>query len=239
MARTTKKPRKRTSGSSIAATWMKVARQRGMTDQPPAAKKAGAALWALLEDPLPSVRHAAGFALAAIRDPALVQAFILNLEGASSGRAARAALTLGEAGFTNAAPYFLATFTKNDRKASAAFARALGLLAERSAAPALIKALDADFVPIEAAVALGQLNEPRAVPALTRALSHRKDPVRAAAAYALGCLPAASARDAQALRARLSRLSTDPSRRVRLCAAVARFEHGDPDGLAAIRAALH
>ena len=89
---------------------MEIAQSRGMTAQPPAARKAGAGLWKLLEDPLPSVRHAAGFALASVRDPALVQAFILDLEGASSARAARAALILGEAGFQNAAPYFLATF---------------------------------------------------------------------------------------------------------------------------------
>ena len=36
----------------------------------------------------------------------------------------------------------------------------------------------------------------------------------------------------------LSGLSADASQRVRLCAAVARFERGDPNGLAAIRGAL-
>lgn len=229
-----KRPAK-SSGSSIAAKWMKVAKARGMTAQPPAARKSGAALWALLEDPLPSVRQAAGFALASLRDPAIVQAFILELKGATSARAARAALILGEAGFQNAAPYFLAAFSRDDARASAAFARALGLLADKSAAPTLIAALDDDFVPTEAAVALGQINDVAAVPALVRALSHRKDAVRAAAAYSLACLEGSE----PAVRSRLLELKDDPSRRVRLCAAVALFERGDEAGLEAIRSALH
>lgn len=228
----------KSTGRGIAATWMKVAKSRGMTAQPPAARKSGEALWALLEDPLPSVRHAAGFALASIRDPSLVQAFILALEGASASRAARAALTLGEAGFTNAAPYFLATFTRDDPKASAAFARALGLLAEKAAAPALIAALEDDFVPAEAAVALGQLDEPSAVPALTKALGHKKDSVRAAAAYSLACLGGSTPAQDAAVLERLRGLASDRSPRVRLCAAVALFERGDAKGLEAIRAAL-
>jgi len=209
-----------------------------MTVQPPAARKSGAALWDLLEDPLPSVRNAAGFALASLRDPALVQAFILELRGATSARAARAALTLGEAGFQNAAPYFTAAFTREDRKASAAFATALGMLAEKAAAPLLIEALDDDFVPTEAAVALGQINEASALPALLRALSHKKDTVRAAAAYSLACLDPAAEEDERTARQELTKLGADKSRRVRICAAVARFERGDPEGLSAIRAAL-
>jgi HEAT repeat protein len=235
---TKKKKAAKSSGSTIAAKWMKVAKDRGMTAQPPAARKSGAALWAMLEDPLPSVRQAAGFALASLRDPAIVQAFILELKGATSARAARAALTLGEAGFQNAAPYFIAAFTRDDAKASAAFARALGLLAEKSAAPMLIQALDDDFVPTEAAVALGQLNDVSAVPVLLRALSHKKDSVRAAAAYSLACLEGTSEEVERDVLATLKRLERDPSRRVRLCAAVALFERGDGTGLDAIRAAL-
>jgi len=239
MAATKKtKKTKAGSGSTIARIWMDVARQRGMTAQPPAARKSGAALWDLLEDPLPSVRQAAGFALASLRDPALVQAFILHLEGATSARAAQAALTLGEAGFQNAAPYFVAAFSRKEAKASAAFARALGLLAEKSAAPLLMEALDDGFVPTEAAVALGQINDPRAVSSLVRALSHKQDSVRAAAAYSLGCLGTASDDDEKHVQRELARLSKDSSRRVRICAAVARFERGDAEGLPAIRAAL-
>lgn len=233
-----KPPKKKSSGTHIADTWMKVAKTRGMTAQPPAAKRSGEALWRLLEDELPSVRQAAGFALASIRDPSLVQAFILALKGANAARAARAALTLGEAGFTNAAPYFLSTFDRADPKASAAFARALGLLADRAAAPALIEALDDDFVPVEAAVALGQINDVSAVPALLRALAHRRDTVRAAAAYSLACLGSSSSEQEREVRAALLVLSDDTSQRVRLCAAVARLERGDAEGLDAIRAAL-
>ena len=238
MASRKRAKRAKRSGSSIADKWMAVAKERGMTAQPPAARKSGAALWALLEDPLVPVRQAAGFALASLRDPAIVQAFILELRGASSAKAARAALTLGAAGFQNAAPYFTAAFSREDRKASAAFAQALGLLAEKSAAPLLIQALDDDFVPTEAAVALGQLNDVTAVPALVRALSHKKDTVRAAAAYSLACLEPTSDEEDQSVRERLRELSSDGSRRVRLCAAVARLERGDDQGLEAIRAAL-
>jgi hypothetical protein len=226
------------TGTAIAAKWMEVAKQRGMTAQPPAARKSGALLWKLLEDDMPSVRHAAGFALASIRDPSIVQAFILELQGASSSKAAKAALTLGQAGFVNAAPYFAATFTRDDRKASAAFALALGMLADKSAAPLLIEALEHDFVPTEAAVALGQLDDVRAVPALTQALGHKKDSVRAAAAYALACLGASSNEEHQRVQERLTALERDTSARVRLCAAVARFERGDDKGLDAVRAAL-
>jgi hypothetical protein len=113
------------------------------------------------------------------------------------------------------------------------------MLAEKSAAPLLIEALEDDFVPTEAAVALGQLNEPEAVPALIRALSHKNESVRAAAAYSLACLPAPSEEQEHALWQRLTELSSDRSRRVRICAAVARYEHGDPEGLAAVHAALH
>src|SRR3954470_17250445 len=115
-----KKKRVKKSGSSIADKWMAVAKERGMTAQPPAARKSGVALWKLLEDPLVPVRQAASFALASLRDPAIVQAFILELKGASSARAAKAATILAEAGFQNAAPYFTAAFTREDRKASAA-----------------------------------------------------------------------------------------------------------------------
>src|SRR5258707_1252392 len=83
-------------------------RQRRMTNQPAAATKAGRLLWSLLEDPLAPVRTSAAFALAQVRDPSLVQAFILALEGASSQKMAKAAVTLGEAGYVNAVPYFAA-----------------------------------------------------------------------------------------------------------------------------------
>jgi HEAT repeat protein len=240
MAKKKKTPAKskKPSGTAIAAKWMEVAKERGMTAQAPAARKSGALLWKLLEDDMPSVRHAAGFALASIRDPSIVQAFILELNGASSSKAAKAALTLGQAGFVNAAPYFASTFTRDDAKASAAFALALGMLADRSAAPLLIDALENDFVPAEAAVALGQLDDVSAVPALTKALGHKKDSVRAAAAYSLACLGAASEEEHARVQQGLAALERDPSPRVRLCAAVARFERGDDKGLDAVRAAL-
>src|SRR4051812_7863640 len=225
---------------SLSERWMQIAKARGMTAQPAAAKKAGRLLWSLLEDPLAPVRTSAAFALAQVRDPSLVQAFILALEGASPARMAKAALTLGEAGFVNAAPYFAAGLSREvkDKKLSAALARGLGMLADPSAAPLLISALEDDFVPTEAAEALGRLGDVRAAPALVRALRHKKEAVRAAAAYSLGCLGTLSEEDEAQLRAKLERLSADTSPKVQLCAAVARFERGDPKGQAAIRAAL-
>ncbi len=235
MARAKKTQAKR---PSVADTWMEIARQRGMTAQPAAATKSGKELWKLLEDPLAPVRQAAGFALASVRDPSIVQAFILALKGADSRRMARSAVTLGAAGFVNAAPYLAAGFSRHDKKLSAAIARALGLLADRSAAPLLMQALDDDFVPTEAAEALGQLGDVRAAPALVRALSHKNDSVRAAAAYALGSLGELAPEDETVSQQRLAALGGDKSRRVRICAAVARYERGDAEGLTAIRAAL-
>jgi HEAT repeat protein len=230
----TKAPR----GNPLVADWLAVAQRRGMTVTAPASPKTGQAIWKLLEDEHPSVRQAAGFALTAVRDAALVQAFIHALKGVTPKRVARAALALGEAGFSNAGPYFVAAFERKDKDYSAAMARALGLLAEGDALEPLSRALDNDFVPVEAAEALGRLNDPKAVPPLLRALKHKKDGVRSVAAYALGCLGGLSGEQERVVAEQLSALSDDASQRVRLCAAVARFERGDPNGLEAIRGAL-
>src|SRR5258706_12117128 len=100
---------------SLSERWMQIAKARGMTAQPPAATRSGKLLWRLLEDPLAPVRTSAAFALAQVRDPSLVQAFILALAGASSSRMARGAITLGEAGFVNAVPYFAAGLSRDNK----------------------------------------------------------------------------------------------------------------------------
>ena len=223
---------------SLADQWLEVARQRGMTAQPPAATRSGKLLWRLLEDRLAPVRTSAAFALAQVRDPALVQAFIFALRGASSARMAKGAVILGEAGFVNAVPYFATGFLKADRKLAAALARGLGMLADPQVTPLLIEALEKNFVPTEAAEALGRLGDRRAAPALLRALDHKKESVRAAAAYSLGCLGTLDEADEKKVQARLAKLGRDTSRRVQLCAAVARFERGDEKAQGAIRAAL-
>jgi HEAT repeat protein len=236
----TRSKKARKPGRSLTQKLRATAQKRGMgkargvkgSHQP------GLALWKLLEDPLAPVRQAAAFALASVRDPALVQAFISALDGASSAKIARAALALGEAGYQNAAPYLMAAFTRRDGKLSAALARALGLLAEKSAAPLLMQALDSNFVPTEAAEALGRVNDIQAVPSLLRALGHKRDSVRAAAAYSLACLESGGEEQEREVRAQLSRLRGDTSRRVRLCAAVARYERGEAEALSDIKAAL-
>jgi hypothetical protein len=223
---------------AVTDRWMEVARQRGMTGQPAAAKKSGRKLWRLLEDRLAPVRLAAAFALAQVRDPALVQAFIAALDGGDARRMAKGAILLGEAGFLNAAPYFAAGVTRENKTLSAALVRGLGLLADRASVPLLIDALEKNFVPTEAAEALGRIGDTRAAPALVRALGHKKEPVRAAAAYALGCLGMVERRQEAAIHKGLARLDRDRSDRVKLCAAVARFERGDNKALADIRSAL-
>lgn len=222
----------------LSDRWMEIAKARGMTAQPAAATRSGKLLWKLLEDELAPVRTSAAFALAQVRDPSIVQAFIMALKGASSSRMAKGAITLGEAGFVNAVPYFAAGLTRDDPKLAAAIARGLGLLADPSVAPLLIEALEQDFVPTEAAEALGRLGDASAAPALLRALGHKKESVRAAAAYSLGCLGALPASEEAEVKQRLAGLSGDGSRKVKLCAAVARFERGDPSAQDAIRAAL-
>lgn len=231
MAKRAKKP-------SLSDRWMEVARARGMTSQPAAAKRSGKLLWKLLEDDLAPVRTAAAFALTRLRDPSIVQAVILALEGASSAKMTKAAVTLAEAGYVNAVPYYAAGFPYADRKLAAAMARGLGLLADPSVTPLLTKALDEDFVPTEAAEALGRLGDPRAAPSLLKALDHKKDTVRAAAAYSLGLLGVLPSDDEKQIHKKLTALSADKSQKVQLCAAVARFERGDPEAQVAIRAAL-
>ncbi|MBL8949469.1 MAG: HEAT repeat domain-containing protein, partial [Myxococcaceae bacterium] len=187
-ARKKKKPSVSVRLSEVAQG---VAQQRGMTTKPAAATKSGKLLWKLLEDALPSVRTSAAFALTRARDPALVQAFIAALKGASSARMAKSAVLLGAAGYVNAVPYFAAGLQealKTDKKLAGALARGLGLLADPSVAPLLIEALESNTVPMEAAEALGRLGDVRAAPALIKALGHKNESVRAAAAYSLGCL---------------------------------------------------
>jgi HEAT repeat protein len=234
------KPSKRSSKSrKLTAALKATAKKRGMTAaQSKASRKSGLALLKLLEDPLPTVRQAAGFALASVRDPALVQGFIGALDGRSSSAFARAALALGEAGYENAAPYFRAAFSRDDRRLSAALARALGQLGDRAAVPLLVEALEGDFVPVEAAEALGRTNDVQALPALVRALSHRQDAVRAAAAYAIACLEPRPDEEEQRIGTALTALRDDRSQRVRLCAAVARYERGESAALSDIKAAL-
>lgn len=231
---------KKTRKPSLSEHLMEVARQRGMTAQPAAAVKSGKLLWALLEDDHRPVRTAAAFALTRLRDPALVQAFILSLMGAPSAKLTKGAVTLAEAGYVNAVPYYVAGFhhSRTDKKLGAALARGMGLLADPSFVPLLIDALERDFVPTEAAEALGRLGDPSAAPSLLKALDHKKDSVRAAAAYSLGCLGTLSDDDEKVLREKLERLAKDKSRKVKLCAAVARFERGDPAAHDAIHAAL-
>ena len=237
--RPARKPVSRKSpAQGLARRLRTTAKQRGMTGAQRNARRAGKALWSLLEDPLPSVRQASAFSLTVLRDPTLVQGFISVLVGAPPRDIARALVALGEAGYLNAAPYLVDAFSRDDRVVSAGMARALGLLAHRPAAPLLIAALDDDFVPTEAAEALGRINASGAIPSLLRALSHRKDTVRAAAAYALGLLDSPGEAEAAHAREQLTALADDASQRVRVCAAVARFELGDPDAPTAIRAAL-
>lgn len=239
-------PPQKTKRQSISADVVKAARavaqQRGMTGQPAAATRSGQLLWKLLEDALPSVRTSAAYALTRARDPALVQAFISALQGASSSRMARSAVTLGAAGYVNAVPYFAAGLSaalKTDKKLAGALARGLGLLADPSVAPLLIEALESNAVPMEAAEALGKLGDVRAAPALIKALAHKNESVRAAAAYSLGCLGQLQPEEEESLKTKLVELGTDKSRRVQLCAAVARFERGDPEAPTAIREALN
>jgi len=236
-------PRKRSprsSGKKLTRQLRATADQRGMGagKRNAKARASGKALWRLLEDPLVSVRLAAAFSLAVVRDPTTVQGFIAALDGAPSKDVARAAVALGEAGYENAAPYLIAAFREDDPVLSAGLVKALGLLVHRPAFPLLLRALERDVAPAEAAEALGRLGAAEAVPALIRALEHGKEGVRAAAAYALGLLDGATDDEQARALATLVSLRADPSQRVRVCAAVARFERGDPAAPAAIQEAL-
>jgi len=236
-----KKTKKQPSNAGLIQAARAVAHQRGMTAQPAAATRSGKLLWKLLEDALPSVRTSAAYALTRARDPALVQAFISALQGASSSRMAKSAVILGSAGYVNAVPYFAAGLSaslKTDKKLAGALARGLGLLADPSVAPLLIEALESNAVPMEAAEALGKLGDVRAAPALIKALGHKNESVRAAAAYSLGCLGQLEPEAEESLKTKLVALGSDRSRRVQICAAVARFERGDPEAANAIREAL-
>jgi HEAT repeat protein len=233
-----KKPR-RAGGKPLADRLRATARARGLSGAAAEAeRKVGKGLKALLEDPFHPVRHSAAFALTVLGDDRIVHEFIASLENATSTEIAKAALALGDAGYQNAVPYLLAAFADADRTLAAALAHALGRLGSMDAVPMLLSALDRSFVPAEAAEALGRLNATQAIPSLIRTLSHRDAKARAAAAYSLGLVRQDTADGEASCRLALQALTLDPIPKVRVCAAVALLERGDPGAVETVRAAL-
>lgn len=203
-----------------------------------------AKLKALLEDRFPPVRQAAASALLRLGDLALQNEFVKALTHDNPRIVAGAATALGESGKAAFIPYLLAAFRTTNPFIAAAIARALGALKARAALPWLIAALNHDFISAAAAEAIGQLADPSGAPHLLRALIHRDEDVRSAAARSLGLLSRATAHTPDALPftnkllPALRTCATDPSLKVRLCAAISRMELGDDSAAQLLRDTL-
>ncbi len=208
------------------------------------AKSAGG-LKALLRDPFPPVRQAAAAALVALGDQAMLREFMKTLDDPSPRVVAGAAAALGRAGQKEAVPALLRAFRTTDPVVGGAVARALGQLGDRAAVPWLVAALKSNFIPAEAAEALGRLKDSSSAKLLVdAAVRHPDAEVRAAAARSLGLLAGDDKKDfdfglgEKKLVQALGKLGKDPSRKVRLCAALALGELGDKAAPAALAAAL-
>jgi HEAT repeat protein len=188
------------------------------------AKEAVPRLRHCLQDDSKPVRSAAAIALVRMGDRAMLQGSICGLKDPSPKAVAGAALALGLSKSKDAVPHLLEAFHTHDPKVGGAVATALGMIGDSRAAAPLLAALKADFVPAEACKALGCLGDTTAAPAVIKALRHRDQKVRCLAARSLAALktPLAGAPDlkAKALKG-LQKLMEDPSKKVRLNAALA------------------
>jgi len=206
-------------------------------------ESAAGALGERREDSEKAVRSAAAISLARLGDRALLAEMVKGLSDSNPRSVAGSAVALGLSKRPEVVEPLLAAFKTHNTSVGAAVAGALGMIRDARALPPLLEALKADFVPADACDALGALGDARAAPGLTRALKHRDEKVRARAARALGALrsglAAADCREARdkAVLA-LRKLLADPSRKLRLSAALSLHELGDREASAQIVAVL-
>lgn len=207
-------------------------------------KKSTGKLKDALADPFPPVRQAAASALLQLGDKAMLNEFVKALKDENPRVVAGAATALGESGNEDVVPYLIDAFRTTNPVIGSAIARALGALKAPQAVQWLTAALTNNFIPAAAAEALGRIGDPSAAPLLVHCLEHPDADVKAAAARSLGLFKGSAAksfdqqtRDTKVLPA-LSKLSRDPSAKVRLCAAIARMELGDKDGAELLKKTL-
>ncbi|MBN2361856.1 MAG: HEAT repeat domain-containing protein [Deltaproteobacteria bacterium] len=191
-----------------------------------------------LDDASPTVRRQAAVALVKIGDQQIFPEVVKSLRDPDPRLVVGAALILGHIGDQSVVPNLVEAFKTNNPEVGSAVAWALGRCGDERALPWLIAALRGGFVAANVCEALGRIGSPKATAPLIEALASAVDDVRAYAARALGMLRRDSggkigglgvmARN-QAAPA-LQKALQDPSKKVRLCAAIALFELGEKMG---------
>ncbi len=199
-----------------------------------------------LGDPDREVRTHAAVALIRIGDDVLFPEIVKALRHQDPRVVIGAAVALGRLADKRVVPNLVEAFKTENPEVGAAVAWALGQCQDPAALPWLTTALAQGFATANVCEALGRIGSPKAEPALREALTFAGDDTRAYAARALGLVyKAAVARDARAANALVERsqdklraLLSDPSRKVRLCAAIALYEMGAPMSAQAMTDAL-
>lgn len=189
------------------------------------------ALRAQLKDADGEVRTSAAVALIRIGDEALFPEVVKALRHADRRVVIGAAVTLGRLADPRVVPNLVEAFKTQDREVGAAVAWALGQCRDRAALPWLLAALEQGFAAANVCEALGRIGDARARPALLGALRSEAADTRAYAARALSLLDGPPVGQERArLVSALRRGLKDPSRKVRLCAAIALYELGESLG---------
>ena len=133
-----------------------------------------------------------------------------------------ASLLLGRLGDQRAVPSLIRAFLTSDEEVGAAVAWALGRCGSEQAIPFLTTAVQKGFAVSNSCEALGSVGDQSVLPVLFDTLLSGREDLRVCAAKALGNL--ASRCDAcrrDQIAQSLAPLSHDPSRKVRVCAALA------------------
>jgi len=191
-----------------------------------------------LDDTSPAVRRQAAVALVRIGDQQIFPEVVKSLRDPDSKLIVGAALILGHIADKSVVPNLVEAFKTDNPEVGSAVAWALGRCGDERALPWLIAALKAKFVAANVCEALGRIGSAKATAPLIDALRSEVDDVRAYAARALGMLRRDTAGKLGGLGVMARNQATpalqkalqDPSKKVRLCAAIALYELGEKLG---------
>ncbi len=173
------------------------------------------------------LRRNVAYVLGKIKDVSAVPALLGALEGEDKQMRCYAAEAFRGFG-APAVPALLNYLKDGDEHVQRTATRALGVIKDVSAVPALIEYLKDKNVRLHAAEALGWIGDRSAVPALLKDLNDEDKQVRCSAAWALGEI-----KDPSAVPALIERLSDD-EHYVRCLAAEALAKIGDASSIPAI-----
>jgi HEAT repeat protein len=183
---------------------------------------------------LPTIRGSERVRLAELlEESGLVDTALLDLHSRSAVRRARAAELLGRAAVTSSVPELISLLSDRDGDVRRTAARALGLIGDARAVPALLQSIDKRSVPLNTTtMALVRMGRDARGP-LLHWMQYGSDQVRAVCAELLGLLVAIPAAPALATAA-----CSDPALEVRIRACRALGSIGAPGSLDALTNAV-